>query len=75
MRGARRPDAVGTARVEGEQELGQLLDDAAAPARVARLRGGVVLAPAALRDDGVEGLRGGACARAGLRRTPARTAA
>ena len=51
-----RAHAVGRARVQRQQQLGQLLDDAAAAGAVLGLGGHVVRAAAALRDDGVEGL-------------------
>ena len=56
----RRAHAVRRARVERQQQLRELLDDAAAAGAVLGLGRDVVRAAAALRDDGVEGLRVGA---------------
>ena len=57
---ARRADAVRRARVQRQQQLRELLDDAPAAGAVLGLGRDVVRAAAALRDDGVEGLRVGA---------------
>ena len=52
----RRADAVGRAGVQRQQQLGELLDDAAAAGAVLGLGRDVGRAAAALRDVGVEGL-------------------